>query len=592
MASPALPFSPLLVVLGLLAVVMAPLTTLVVSITVRGLKLPPRQDTYARAAACCFLPFAVSLLAGWQDMLEWDIFPALSWPVAIALLIYFFRADLVEWAATVVAAAGAIFISILLFVLANQLITSVTGPLYADMLPNGPWKALATGHSPEPKPVKSSAGGTIVKVPDTQEVALGPSEPPATGPAVPSATRSGEPPVAVGNPVGQPETRAVSAAPLKIPDSSFAKFIEPGDFRGVSAVIVPPAGGSTFLTVKNNDNATEVQRWSLNPPPTNDLLTKKEHLADSPLYYAKKPAVFALSPKGDAIVALSFFPTRKIEIFPLDNKTPKRTIPMDGVGPAETVGTLPGFLDATHFTVRWDYNGKTVLQVFSCPAGAETRTPLTFDITIPDPQAIAISPNGKTLAAFGFVPGSSRSQIELFNMDNGQLLRRINVSELSVRHLGMAFSPDNTQIAIYAAIADLPTVISFKIATGDIAMQNLLSQTPLDKNSPVTPACLGLRPLRPGAPAQRQRLPRRLHRQEIRFLRLSRHPHRPVPGGPAPSPSLCRIPTIRHTSFSPNSTTANYGSWPVNPNRRSQKKNVKIGARARAVDVLLLRILS
>src|SRR5206468_1277582 len=120
-----------------------------------------------------------------------------------------------------------------------------------------------------------------------------------------------------------------------------------------------PAGGDTFLTVKIVDNTTEVQRWSLDP------LAKIDRLADSPLYYAKKPAAFALAPKGDAIVALSFFPTRKIEVIPLDNKSPRKSIPMDGIGPPDTVGTLLGFLDSNRFIVRWDYNGKTELHVFT-----------------------------------------------------------------------------------------------------------------------------------------------------------------------------------------------------------------------------------
>jgi len=54
---------------------------------------------------------------------------------------------------------------------------------------------------------------------------------------------------------------------------------------------------------------------------------------------------------------------------------------------------------------------------------------------------------------------------------------------MKVSQLGLAFSADSSQLAIFAAVTDLPTLMVFQVKTGDTVSTNLLSQTPLPKDA-------------------------------------------------------------------------------------------------------------
>ncbi|HEY4328350.1 MAG TPA: hypothetical protein VGN88_01340 [Phycisphaerae bacterium] len=499
---------PTLFILGVLALVMSPLSTLAVSATLRALKIAPREDTYTRILTCVLLPFSISMMAGWPEMAaQWGWATPVAWLVAIGLLIYFLRGDLIEWGASLGAASIALLLSLIFVNIAGSLLTAATGPLYVDMLPPGPWASLATGHSPEngakpantgtiadgtpsfiPMPIPTTQGVTPppdIITPPAQNVTAPPNPRPNRQPPQPAPTPGTQ--VAINiTPQNPPATVASRPAPpppvpVIVKSNSFSTIAEFKDFAGIQSVAVATGTAETMLTVASDGTTTDVQRWSITNP---DKPEKKERIVGVP-YFAQRPPVFCLSPKGDAAVAMVSFPRRQLEITYFDNKIAKKIIPFDGTVPAEAAGSFPGFLDINRFTTRWDYKGSTIVQVISTPTGQEARH-FNIDVAVPPSDSVVISPSGRLMAVYGTnqnaAPNLPHNQLILVNLDSGNIQGRINVSDLPVRFLGLAFSPDSAQVALYCAVSDLPTIMTFKVTTGAIISQNLLSQVPLDKN--------------------------------------------------------------------------------------------------------------
>jgi hypothetical protein len=87
-----------------------------------------------------------------------------------------------------------------------------------------------------------------------------------------------------------------------------------------------------------------------------------------------------------------------------------------------------------------------------------------------------VSPNGRLAAAF------DRHQIAFNALDVGPKPSPLVVaSDNNVRLFGQSFSPDSSQIAVYAGIADLPTVRVFQVRGGD-AVNGLLSESPVESS--------------------------------------------------------------------------------------------------------------
>jgi hypothetical protein len=476
---------PAILVLAAIGAIMAPAAALAVNLTVKAMKLAPRDDTYVRAAVVMLVPFACGLLLGWPETAEnWEWVARLGWPAAILLLIYFFRADVIEWVTSVAMALAAMGLSVIVVILLGGAVNDMAGGLYGDMLPAGPWTVLAKGHSPEPPPAPPAMTPSTRRTPTAETTSV--TEDPTTGPTVaaPREVGSATTPAVVATVPAAGVTTAVAPRPVAVKMTSpfFTEVIENDGLRDAAAVVAPAAAGGWMLTVKNTETTTEVDRWALNP------LEKKEHFSYP--YFARKIPQFAISPKGDALAALSFFPRRQLEVMAFDGKTAKRTIALDvqanvPEGATQAVPALLGVADAARFYLRWDMNGASVAQVFAATgAGTPGWRAVAFGPAVEAVPA-AVSPNGRTAAVFG------KNQINFANFDFTPPPRPILIaSDLDVRLLGLTFSPDGSQLAVYAAVADLPTVMCYQVSTGDRVCTNLLSQTPVPKNAEARPHAL------------------------------------------------------------------------------------------------------
>ncbi len=181
--------APMLIMIGLLALLIAPLTTYGVNTLLRHLKILPRDDTYTRIAVTIMFPFALSLIVGWPGGPAVAFVP-LEWIAGGILLIYLLRGNAIEWSASVFMGAAVIGIGALSIGLLAGPINSMTGPMDPSFLPGYPWTILATG-TPAP-PTDDTGPVAITKPhPPTTTQTLAALEPiPDTVPAV-STTMGG-----------------------------------------------------------------------------------------------------------------------------------------------------------------------------------------------------------------------------------------------------------------------------------------------------------------------------------------------------------------------------------------------------------------
>ena len=144
------------------ALIVAPLMTIAIKVAARFVPFIPRNDTYNRVLLSLLPPFAGALVGGWPHLAP-SIASAIATLTAIlspALFIYLFRSEIKEWGSTVGAGVAGLFVGWFLAGFVATIVASATGPLYADMLPAGPWKSFATGVAPLPAPKTEVAAAT------------------------------------------------------------------------------------------------------------------------------------------------------------------------------------------------------------------------------------------------------------------------------------------------------------------------------------------------------------------------------------------------------------------------------------------------
>lgn len=495
---------PVALVTALLAGVMAPVAAAAVNGFVRLLKYIPRSDTYWRVALPLMLPFAGSLAAAFPGMgKSLEPLVPMSWVAGVGLLIFFLRAELIEWLVSVATATAAI--CVMWLVLAG--LTSTVGkraPLYAEMVPGVPWTSFTTSKAPP----RGGIAGAIAGGP-----AITPASPaamPPAAPATPPPPSSAAPPnttFPTGPTPSVPSAALVTAAPPTGPSAAAEPTTParnntaPGtatpaeaaappmreisvaspylldiqkdipELKGIGELVVPSLAAPQFLITRPRpeENVTAVERWSASP-------LKKQGETIFPLF-APQPATYTLSPKGDVLVALSYFPRTQVDLVYFD-RTPRKSIPIeakDASGEA-AVPTLLGFVTPGLFLVRWDVKGQSGIQVWNTAAMPRPEYKAEREYALPPVHpgcAAVISPVGGLLAVAG-----RDGYIHLVEASTGAVRRRIQPSNLPHRFVDMAFSSDGVQLAVYAVISDTPTVISYRVQTGDTIGGAVLAKGP------------------------------------------------------------------------------------------------------------------
>ncbi len=489
---------PMVTVLVGLAGVLSPAVAFAINKGVRAIKLAPRDDTYGRVAVAVLLPLAAGMIAGLpgagDSLAE---LPFLAWLISPALLIYFFRAEMFEWIVSIGGAVVGLGIGLIGMMLLSLAANSWAGPLYVDMLPAGPWEGMAKGGhlpvvasagAPAAHPSEAAPAETQAENGGTAQASTG-----AGGRGVQGAggenqgengrgESNGNTGLAGGSamvsPIPQPagaeatvgaggggsgaggggaSTKpAVRVAVSRDLHSPFLTDVIPEE-RGltdVTGVVTPVTPTGSMLVVRNGDGQVKVEKWDAYPP-------VKKAEAGFPLF-PKKASEYMLSPRGDYLAAMAFFPRSEIEIVSFDGKTPRKNATLDV---PDATASLLGFMDDGHFYVRWDPSGASgtgmvKLQQWSVLTGQSLRPTPPLAAMAGD-RSTAISANGRMLAAFE--PGG---QLAIYTLETGALQRRIHPSDLPFDFYGLAFSPDGNQIAVYGVLSDVPTVMAFRIQSG------------------------------------------------------------------------------------------------------------------------------
>jgi predicted Zn finger-like uncharacterized protein len=523
--------APVLILLTLLAGVLSPVMSASINTVVKIMNYVPRTDTYLRVMFAVLFPFMVGMLVGFPGAHgKFDGFVTLAWLIAPAMLIYFLRGEPVEWAASVGAAAAGVGLGLLVAWVASGIITSMTGPLVAGNLPvGGPWESLVKtgGELPsETQPAVNVAANTT-------KPAAQPGTPNTTGPAIAAAGTGGTPATpGPAEPAVAPTTeKTVAAAPV-LPDippppgatgmnngkngqpgmpgeaeipvqpslefkSPFLTNVVTGDERlktdavkvneglkGISSVIVPSANSQYMLLVRPGDGQQEtVERWSINP------LEKKNEFT-----FAKaggKPNGYALN--GDFFIALVSFPRTQLEVYNCEKKLPKTVVDMT-YHPAGVTMNLLGPADPAHFAVRIDNGSMTGLEIRTNGTGLATRNMAMENPIYNDENAIAFSQVGQ------FVAGLNRNSknIDVYSNYTSRIFKTIPTTNASFQFIDLAISQNNDQVAIYALVADIPTVMSFKMGNGEPVATGILPRGALQAKSHSAVPSLAPAPARSG----------------------------------------------------------------------------------------------
>ncbi len=274
---------PLGFVLGVIALIGAPLAMISIKVTAKYADFIPRDDVYNRALISLLVPFSASLVTGWPGFEN----PAIStggWIAGAALFVYLFRGEVVEWVASVIAGGAGALVGWWVAGLIAAGVASANGPMYADMLlTDGGWAQLAhaTGHSPLPTPASTEpavADGTTGSTPTTEASGttkkatsfLTSGNPDGTENTAENQTATLTHGPTAQNPQngGNTGPGGASQLPTVLPavqDSYFAEMEadDPG-LAGISDVVMPFPPATLFLVVNGGDGgAVEVERWSL-----------------------------------------------------------------------------------------------------------------------------------------------------------------------------------------------------------------------------------------------------------------------------------------------------------------------------------------
>lgn len=435
-----------------------------VKLASRFLEFPPRDDTLNRTLLVVMIPFGASLLAGWPG-LDSSVDSAIvtfGWLLAPALLIYFFRAEALEWIASVGAAAvGLLAACLVLSAVAGPLGNAVA--LYRPMLPEGPWSAFATAPLEIPAPPK----------PPTTAVAA------ATKSATPSSTEPGfhfsvakETSANVAEPTestnGAPTTPTETAPPAEPEAYSFLTDVNTDNpaFRAVTGIRTGPGGSNWAVLAKTSDEGiVTLEHWTLDP------LAHKGSvgLVESPVL----PASFVVSPKGDTVVACTHLPREQIQVLGFESNKPPQIFPQRENPPVPPVAVA--YL--ANINARVAIRAANILQ-FVDPIALRPTGNITLPGSVPDsPDATAVSPNSRYLAVVDNAP--SGTQIIIYDPETsgiGMVYRRIQATSKPVeRVIGLAFSPDGKQIALCAVMQQVTTILPFSVMTGAPAFSPILS---------------------------------------------------------------------------------------------------------------------
>ena len=495
---------PIAVVLAVLMGVVTPLILLGIRIASLIANFEPRSDTYTRVLIAVMLPFGISLLCSSQSGENAGFHDAITgaWFLAPALFLYLFRADLYEIGLTAAAGVVSLLVGCWAAVLIASLLPQIIGPLYADALPEGPWVSLATGHSPvvaatsqeADKTVRTPTGQHVASVetahvPSTNKATIAPAVTVNSGivsnlnDSHSSSVTTSKPPVETVNVPDTIRTHTAAGSETKPAHSLiFSQLMaDQPEFQDVREVVAPLTPSGWMAVVKNDKNGTViVQRWSIDP------LARKGELSYQEV--PKQPNVYALGPKGDALVVLSRFPRLQLTIASFDGK-PARSIPLNE---PEATPTLLGFTDPGHFIVRWDRNGQTVLQIWQALSGMAVRK-INAEPFDEGPNCFAVSSNGRTIAT------ANSKQIMLYDAQyDAQFTpapKRISpILSTDGQCLGLAFSPDNSRIAIRVQAFDVNSILTFNVQTRALIGTNILPSDDANrvKNPPVANGLLWL----------------------------------------------------------------------------------------------------
>jgi predicted Zn finger-like uncharacterized protein len=473
---------PVGVVIALGAVVIAPLMSIAIKVAAHFLQFIPRNDTYNRVLLTLLLPFSASLVSGWPSLnpsLASTIL-TLAAVASPALFIYLFRSEIMEWGSTVGAGLVGMFLGWFIAVALASIVASATGPLYADMLPPGVWTSLAKGQSPPPvapkvdvaaAPAPTTATASTSPSPDEPLIAAAPAGPAAATPAAPGSVRADLVP---NRPTARHETPSLfppatpatpDAAATPAPQTNFFADVQADEqnLLDIREAIPTTAPFPWFLVVKGSDagGPVTVERWSVQP------LAKKGSQSFSEL--PQQPNAYALSPHGDTLVAVVHFPRNQLEISNFESKAPPRVVPFP-VERLNAVPSLTGFLDLSHYGVRWTFGGITNFQIWNTTASSSHMIAPEME---PGPNNIAFSPDGRWLATIGRGPMGVQ-QIILYNVGTGVVARRISPTSELFKSTGLAFSPDSTQIALCAVLSNVTTVLTFKVQNGLPVLSQML----------------------------------------------------------------------------------------------------------------------
>jgi predicted Zn finger-like uncharacterized protein len=446
-------------------VISAALMNVGIRLAARFLEFPPRDDSLNRCLLVLFLPFAVSLLAGWPG-LDSGLFSTiitLAWIATPALFVYFFRAEPLEWAASIGAGLTGFFVG---YIIISQLAGPIgsVATLYRKMLPDGPWTVLATADlalPEEPKPAKPTAIAATQSATSSTE----PAPMFSVAGKGPSATQPSE--------TNQPENTQSAGTPAAPPPPEEFSFLtdvikDKPEFQNVADI---RSGFGDYVVIAKNpeDGIATIERWTIDPLGRKGSTTVIES--------AVRPATFVLANKGDLLLACTHLPLEQAKVLSFDSSKPQQALSVQNFPGATPVAL--GFLESA--------GGRVVIRTgssirFFTISAINNALNQASNLTLPpeavnEPDGIAMSPDGRHFAILDNEPAGLQIVIyDPLSTVAGLIARRIQVTSAPVEKvIGLAYSPDGKQIAACAVMQQLTTLLPFNTGNGTALPSLILS---------------------------------------------------------------------------------------------------------------------
>jgi len=516
---------PVAVVVVLIAAVMGPMMMLGIQVCCHVMHWKPRPDTYQRLMMVLFLPLGVALLCGGREDENPLFAAAMSWVwlVTLGVYVYVFREAVQEWVGTVLSGLAGAVAGWLCVIFAGALVTLVTGDLYREALPPGPWQRLASGSLPKPVEVtpedpKPEDPKPVAKAPLSSEPLIPPPPPedPSPPPPEPTPTTPTHTPThSTPTPVPTPEptgtsgglfahaTGAKRQAPTELPagtqilpqtgtipppdektpvapptfKSLLVSEATQGSFDVVRTVVTSQVPSSYVLVVKNGDGEAILQRWHMDPPELKDEMIVPE--------LASNANTYALSPTGDFLVVLARLPKWELNITRFGTTATKNVALTETLNDHARTATpnLIGFIDSTRFLIRWDFGGRSDFRIMDTTGRPRSTIPTEpYEATS---NGIAISPNGKYIAVMNKGPVANKEIILYDTTIATATPKRINPAAEEFINQGMTFSPDSTRLALFAQTKDANMVLTFSSSTAiRLSTVSLRDVSSIDPNVP------------------------------------------------------------------------------------------------------------